>query len=572
MLMFHLISLSCFSSILLLPSPLWGGNGSSLNQFQLELGFVNAVAALYDHAMGFAILDGQCYFVCPLASGVAQGCPLSGTTWAIAMDVLIRAVSVVMPNPNGGNAGARADDLGPYLQRMALMVPLADVFNQAAVLGDLHLNVKKCVIIPLWAKLTDAIRDDVAAFLQGHLPDWVPLKIAAEGLSLGVHVGPVADNDLQWAAAGSKWWQNAVVVGSATAPTDANARLYQTSAITVLGYQAQFFDLPPQPKRKDIHAVHKVLRMPPSTLRLKDVHSLNNWMPGIAPRSMLTYSLGAQWRAAHFTFHLVQPLFQEFFEMAQAACGLPAFVTNKWSPVFWKEPQATAQRLNEMRQGRPAQVPAHRHYDLLRAVVIAHRAVRDAVEAGSKPKPQRAFISARTSHWMKGDFQVTIAERLASWYGVAIVPHDLKLRWTTLKSCLVTLAPSWRWITLRTLAGGWHASSRMHVTPDVDQCRLGCLQQPEPDAIAHYLVCDRLQHPACLPRTFSHASVLERLGLGHHYAEHGELVVDDYPAPRPLVLHAPRGEDPGRERLRLQAPLVRAAGRPRPPQLHEVAR
>eukprot|EP00959_Pyramimonas_sp_CCMP1952_P072261 1509237-Pyramimonas_sp.AAC.1 len=63
---------------------------------------------------------------------------------------------------------------------------------------------------------------------------------------------------------------------------------------------------------------------------------------------------------------------------------------------------------------------------------------------------------------MKGDFQVTIAERLASWYGVAIVPHDLKLRWTTLKSCLVTLAPSWRWITLRTLAGGWHASSRMH--------------------------------------------------------------------------------------------------------------
>ncbi|CAK0911629.1 unnamed protein product, partial [Prorocentrum cordatum] len=181
---------------------------------------------------------------------------------------------------------------------------------------------------------------------------------------------------------------------------------------------------------------------------------------------------------------------------------------------------AIIQRLNGMMQGRSDQVPARRHHDILRASVIVHRAVRDAVEAGTKPKPQRAFITALTTHWVKDDLEITIAKRLTAWHGAAIVPHDLKLRWATLKSLLVTVAPSRRWITMRTLAGGWHTSSRMRVTPDVDLCRLGCFQQP--DAIAHYMICDRLQNLACLPRTFSQATVLERLGPGFHYAEHGE--------------------------------------------------
>eukprot|EP00959_Pyramimonas_sp_CCMP1952_P310255 6493254-Pyramimonas_sp.AAC.1 len=70
------------------------------------MGILKAVAALYDQAMGFTTLDGQCDFACPLESGVAQGCPLSGTTWAIAMDVIIRAVNVAMPNPKDGMAAA----------------------------------------------------------------------------------------------------------------------------------------------------------------------------------------------------------------------------------------------------------------------------------------------------------------------------------------------------------------------------------------------------------------------------------------------------------------------------------
>eukprot|EP00959_Pyramimonas_sp_CCMP1952_P148668 3110099-Pyramimonas_sp.AAC.1 len=112
----------------------------AFNQFQFEKGSLKAVAALCDQAMGFTILNGRHYFVCPVASGVAQGCPLSGTTWAMAMGFIIGAVNAGIPSSEDGRTGACAVDLGLYLQRMSLLVPLAGVFHRAAALGNLHLN------------------------------------------------------------------------------------------------------------------------------------------------------------------------------------------------------------------------------------------------------------------------------------------------------------------------------------------------------------------------------------------------------------------------------------------------
>ncbi|CAK0828757.1 unnamed protein product, partial [Prorocentrum cordatum] len=42
-------------------------------------------------------------------------------------------------------------------------------------------------------------------------------------------------------------------------------------------------------------------------------------------------------------------------------------------------------------------------------------------------------------------------------------------------------------------------------------CVFGCDAE---DAIQHYLLCVRLQHHVCLPRSFAHGTVLERLGPG----------------------------------------------------------
>eukprot|EP00959_Pyramimonas_sp_CCMP1952_P414668 8688218-Pyramimonas_sp.AAC.1 len=60
----------------------------------------------------------------------------------------------------------------------------------------------------------------------------------------------------------------------------------------------------------------------------------------------------------------------------------------------------------------------------------------------------------------------------------------------------------------------------MHVHPERAQCAFGC---DADDAIQHYLVCPRLQHHVCLPRAFSHDTVLARIGLG----DEGEYERDD---------------------------------------------
>eukprot|EP00959_Pyramimonas_sp_CCMP1952_P327485 6855644-Pyramimonas_sp.AAC.1 len=59
---------------------------AALANFQYAEGFINAVHALYDGGQAMITLDGAYRFVCFMRSGVAQGCPLSGTIWAIAMD------------------------------------------------------------------------------------------------------------------------------------------------------------------------------------------------------------------------------------------------------------------------------------------------------------------------------------------------------------------------------------------------------------------------------------------------------------------------------------------------------
>ncbi|CAK0889511.1 unnamed protein product, partial [Prorocentrum cordatum] len=128
------------------------------------------------------------------------------------------------------------------------------------------------------AKLTDEVRSQVAIFLDTFLPEWIHFKVADEGTYLDAHVGPSAGNLMQLATSGSNRRPRLVAVDDAS-PIDANARLYQTSAITVLGHLAQFLDLPAQMRRKEFYAAHKILRMPPSTFRLKDAHALSNWMP-----------------------------------------------------------------------------------------------------------------------------------------------------------------------------------------------------------------------------------------------------------------------------------------------------
>eukprot|EP00959_Pyramimonas_sp_CCMP1952_P256637 5361278-Pyramimonas_sp.AAC.1 len=51
-------------------------------------------------------------------SGVAQGCPLSGTIWALVFDPFVRGIPVELHQLRRGLVSTCADDLGIILRRL----------------------------------------------------------------------------------------------------------------------------------------------------------------------------------------------------------------------------------------------------------------------------------------------------------------------------------------------------------------------------------------------------------------------------------------------------------------------
>ena len=79
------------------------------------------------------------------------------------------------------------------------------------------------------------------------------------------------------------------------------------------------------------------------------------------------------------------------------------------------------------------------------------------------------------------------------------LPFSMRSSWRRLRPKLAQLPPSRYWPVMKTLAGGWATSYRLHVQPDRRGCVFGCDPSCCPDAIAHYMVCKRLWHLVALP-------------------------------------------------------------------------
>eukprot|EP00959_Pyramimonas_sp_CCMP1952_P323638 6773090-Pyramimonas_sp.AAC.1 len=101
-----------------------------------------------------------------MISGVLQGCPLSGSLFAIAIDSFLWDVFRSVQRPGHGQIRACADDIGAVLSFRKGYRETARIFRNAGHLAGLTLKAEKCRVVPLSAALSDSLASDFRRLLR----------------------------------------------------------------------------------------------------------------------------------------------------------------------------------------------------------------------------------------------------------------------------------------------------------------------------------------------------------------------------------------------------------------------
>ena len=520
--------------------------GKVLERFKLPLGYRLAVSGLYSHMTGFVRIGGRREVALPILSGVAQGCPLSGTLWALGLDPFLRLLSRALssspapavPSPSShpgqcagritarisappqparsatedsGTLGACADDIGMVLRQLERVRELEPHFSQLRRVASLRLQPIKCVLVPLWTSLTPDLAEQLRAELRGWAPGWATFQICGKAKYLGTWQGPEATLADEWRAPALKWSARCMELGELQSSADLASRLYNSAVLTCTSYVAQFFPVDKALNDRELWGLHKALHLPPNSFSRSEFLSLANWSPSPTPTSLLTNAKACAWRCASVTLDTIWgPLYRRLEVAAQESLSLPALSSGTWCAPCWARKQAIVQYYHELASAAPASNPPLSSSHLRLAQQRARGAVRAAIALNRRPRMQGVYQRSLAGDAYPDQLQLLIGRRLRTWFSCP-TPIRLRERWDLVRDILSRAPPMVRWPYIKTIAGGWTTTHRMHVTDTKWSCIFGC---PQPDRIAHYLVCPRLTHLVCRPRAVVSSCPLLRLGLG----------------------------------------------------------
>ena len=108
----------------------------------------NIIKSFYCFCFGYIrTKDGHIFFM-RLICGIIQGCPLSGSVFALLSDPLLERIEHELRHCEKGNmAQACADDIGLVLSKLSNLEVVYNCFKQIQTAAGLTLKPSKCNIV-----------------------------------------------------------------------------------------------------------------------------------------------------------------------------------------------------------------------------------------------------------------------------------------------------------------------------------------------------------------------------------------------------------------------------------------
>jgi endonuclease/exonuclease/phosphatase family metal-dependent hydrolase len=211
-----------------------------LNKFLGRHPLNHMISMMYDDNFCDLVIRGSVMPGFRVLCGVRQGCPLSGSLFALAFHPILVSISEALYRHAmhiGHDIFGYADDLALVLYEFWLLLPALDrALAVIASAAGLHINWKKVQLIPLWARPD---MEYMRKRMSATCPRWKPAKIDMAAKYLGIQVGPGVTDISAFAAPLLKYTDRCRFIAKMGLGWARAASLHNIFALPVLSYVAQ---------------------------------------------------------------------------------------------------------------------------------------------------------------------------------------------------------------------------------------------------------------------------------------------------------------------------------------------
>ena len=480
------------------------------------IGFVRVFSALYHLCIALFSQDGALYFLFFVFNGVLQGCPLSGSLFAIGADPIVHACSR-MDITHTSTTRWFADDCAAVFDHPRGLLAILGIFERISPLCGLVLKHKKFQVVALGRQPEEMI-PLISQWIDEHIPCWRGVKVTGAGKYLGTWVGPWAGKYF-FKDAIAKWEHRAQLIAAAGTSALVTLRAYNIHAISVLSYLCQFHPLPPEAFAKEQPILSKLLKIPHMSwgsggpfalaeMGLESAISLRATSLANLARASATTIKWKQsadvYRQACIAGGSIHDIHQNLqlpwfdtpcialnLEACSSACSWRSLVpAPPGSPPPPWPPFQLQTNFNFRKQGvLICSAP------ILPVTDDTFEVWRRLEAASQMEKPQKHFYSIFFELWhgpAAFSWPQLIRARLEKYnsrHKLGIEHTILTFPWEKLVTAFGLLKAFQVVHVIRTLTNGWMTSSRMPQGCHVRCCLFGCDRQDGKDQLAHYAQC-----------------------------------------------------------------------------------